>query len=160
MIALKWITLETVITVLQIRFTLSWPSISIYLIGKCKGKGGPVLNYLSTTSWRRMGSGGIALQFLTSALDGSEWPASRPGRFIAGEISTPYPLDGRLGGPQSWSGSCGVKRNLGPAGYRTPAARRYTDWTIPTINVLVSVKNWELSCGKTKMLRNIISRCH
>jgi hypothetical protein len=33
------------------------------------------------------GSGGIALPFLTSALDGGEWSASRPGRFISGEIA-------------------------------------------------------------------------
>jgi hypothetical protein len=31
------------------------------------------------------GSGGIALSFLTSALDGSEWWASRPNRFTPGE---------------------------------------------------------------------------
>jgi hypothetical protein len=33
-----------------------------------------------------MGSGNIALPFLTSALDGGEWSASRPGRFTPGEI--------------------------------------------------------------------------
>jgi hypothetical protein len=31
-------------------------------------------------------SGGIAPQFLTSALYAGEWPASRPGRFTAGKI--------------------------------------------------------------------------
>jgi hypothetical protein len=31
------------------------------------------------------GSGGIAPPLLTSALDGGEWSASRPGRFIPGE---------------------------------------------------------------------------
>jgi hypothetical protein len=34
-----------------------------------------------------MGSGGIAPPFLTSALDGGEWSASRPGRFTSGEIA-------------------------------------------------------------------------
>jgi hypothetical protein len=29
----------------------------------------------------------MAPPFLTSALDGSEWPASRPGHFILGEIA-------------------------------------------------------------------------
>jgi hypothetical protein len=32
-----------------------------------------------------MGSGGIAPPFLTSALDGGEWSASRLGHFIPGE---------------------------------------------------------------------------
>jgi hypothetical protein len=31
------------------------------------------------------GSGGIAPHFLTSALDGGEWSASRPGRFTPRE---------------------------------------------------------------------------
>jgi hypothetical protein len=38
--------------------------------------------YLSTTPWRRIGGVGVYLHaFLTSALDGGEWLASRPGRF-------------------------------------------------------------------------------
>jgi hypothetical protein len=44
---------------------------------------------------------------------------------------TQYPLEGRLGGPHSQSGLWGEKKNLVPAGNRTPAtqhlARRYTD---------------------------------
>jgi hypothetical protein len=48
------------------------------------------------------GSGG------TSALGGGEWSASRPGRFPR------YPLDRRLGGPQSRSGRCGEEKNLLP----------------------------------------------
>jgi hypothetical protein len=47
--------------------------------------------------WR----GGIAPTFLSSALDGGEWSASR----------TLYPLDRMLGGPQSRSGSCGNEKN-------------------------------------------------
>jgi hypothetical protein len=39
---------------------------------------------------------------LTSALDGGEWSASRPGRFTPRE-SPWYPLDRRLGGPQRLS---------------------------------------------------------
>jgi hypothetical protein len=38
--------------------------------------------------------------FLTSALDGGEWSASRPGRFTPQGKSPRYPLDRRLGGPQ------------------------------------------------------------
>jgi hypothetical protein len=55
-----------------------------------------------------MGNGGIAAIFLTSALDGDEWSASRlclfappPGKELL------YPLDRRLGRPQSRSGRCG-----------------------------------------------------
>jgi hypothetical protein len=47
-----------------------------------------------------------------------------------------YPLDRRLGWPQSQSGRCGKNKNLVPAGHRTrafqPVARRYTDWAIST----------------------------
>jgi hypothetical protein len=60
--------------------------------------------------------------FLTSALAGGEWPASRP-----------YSFDWRLGGPQSRSGRGEIKI-LDPTGTRTPAPRssqplvsRYTD---------------------------------
>jgi hypothetical protein len=35
-----------------------------------------------------MGSGGIAPPFWASELDGGEWLASRPGRFIPGEIAS------------------------------------------------------------------------
>jgi hypothetical protein len=41
--------------------------------------------------------------FLISALDGCEWPASRRGRLYP-QGNNPYPLDRRLGGPQSLSG--------------------------------------------------------
>jgi hypothetical protein len=34
-----------------------------------------------------MGIGGIAPPFLTSALDGSKWSASPPGRFTPGEMA-------------------------------------------------------------------------
>jgi hypothetical protein len=40
---------------------------------------------------------------LTSALDGGEWSASRPGRFTPQGKSPWYPWDRRLGGPQSRS---------------------------------------------------------
>jgi hypothetical protein len=43
-----------------------------------------MLNRLSTTPLRDKGVGGIAPPFLTSALDGSEWLASRPCRYTPG----------------------------------------------------------------------------
>jgi hypothetical protein len=81
------------------------------------------------------GSGCVVPPFLASSLDGSEWSASRPGRFTHWEKSPWYSLDRRLGGPQSQSGRCGEEKNLTLAGNRTPAiqpvARRCTDWAIP-----------------------------
>jgi hypothetical protein len=53
--------------------------------------------------------------FLTSALAGDEWSASRPGRF-----NPPYPLDKRLGGPQSRSGKREEEKILDPTGSQTP----------------------------------------
>jgi hypothetical protein len=47
--------------------------------------------------------------FLTSALDGGEWSVLRPGLFTSGQ-KTLYPLDRRLGGPQSRSGRCGEEK--------------------------------------------------
>jgi hypothetical protein len=44
---------------------------------------------------------------LTSALDGGEWSASRPGRFTPRERAPGYPLDRRLSVPQSHSGRGG-----------------------------------------------------
>jgi hypothetical protein len=47
--------------------------------------------------------------FLTPAVGGGVWSASRPGRFIP-EKSPLYPLDGKQGGP----GHCGEEKNLLP----------------------------------------------
>jgi hypothetical protein len=42
--------------------------------------------------------------FLTLALDEGEWSASRPSRALPPGKGCRYPLNMRLGGPQSWSG--------------------------------------------------------
>jgi hypothetical protein len=49
-----------------------------------------------------------------SALDGGEWSASRPGRFIPKEKARWYPLDRRLGGSQSRSGRGGEEKKSQP----------------------------------------------
>jgi hypothetical protein len=49
--------------------------------------------------------------FLISALAGGEWSASRLGRFTPGK-SPHYPLDRRLGEPQSRSGRRGEEKIL------------------------------------------------
>jgi hypothetical protein len=48
---------------------------------------------------------------LTSTVDGGEWSASCPGRFT---LIPRYPLDRRLGGPQSCSGRGGEEKNSQP----------------------------------------------
>jgi hypothetical protein len=57
--------------------------------------------------------------FLTSALVGGEWSASRPCR----GKSPWYPLGRRLGGPQSRPGRYGEKKSLVPTGTRTQIHR-------------------------------------
>jgi len=49
------------------------------------------------------GSRGTVPLILTLALDGGEWFTSRSGHFIPRKEPW-YPLNKRLGGPQSWSG--------------------------------------------------------
>jgi hypothetical protein len=58
--------------------------------------------------------------FMTSALHGGVWSASRPGRALA----PGYPFDRRLGGPQSRSGRRGYRKNpFATAGDGTSIAR-------------------------------------
>jgi hypothetical protein len=45
--------------------------------------------------------------FITSALDRGEWSETRTGRAFPRVQDHRYPLDSRLGGPQSWSGHRG-----------------------------------------------------
>jgi hypothetical protein len=83
------------------------------------------------------GSGTVAPPFLTSALDGGEWSASRPCRFTPGERAPWYPLDRRLVGPQSCSGRCGEKTNLELLGIESRLSSPYiaccyTSWAVPT----------------------------
>jgi len=61
---------------------------------------------------------------LISALDGREWPTSRPGR-LTPEKELRYTLIARLGGTQigyGWSLATAAIRTLDP-----PACSRYTD---------------------------------
>jgi hypothetical protein len=93
--------------------------------------------------------GGLNVQihiFLTLALAGCEWSASRPGHFTPGERAPRYLLDRRLDGPQSRYG-CGEKKILDPTGTRTPTssvtqsvACGYTDYATPApvINTILN----------------------
>jgi hypothetical protein len=60
------------------------------------------------------GSGVIAPQFLTSALDGGDWSASRLCRFIPGETASPHSLYAMLGGLHSLSGRNGEEKYFLP----------------------------------------------
>jgi hypothetical protein len=84
------------------------------------------------------GSGGIAPRILTSALDGGEWSASRPGRF------TPRGITARTHWVWGWVGPRAgmdmVSKTEIPSPRREskpdhpivqPVANRYTDWAIP-----------------------------
>jgi hypothetical protein len=64
-------------------------------------------------------SGGVAPVFLTSALDGGEWSASRTGRFTLGERAAGiYWIGGWVG---LRTGLDDVENNLAPTGTPTPA---------------------------------------
>ena len=72
---------------------------------------------------------------MTTALEGGQWSASRPGRTSPHGEKTRYPLYKRLGGPQCRSGRA---ENLASPGFDPRTVRlvvsRYTDWaTGPTL---------------------------
>jgi hypothetical protein len=77
------------------------------------------------------GSGCIALPFLTSALDGGELSASRPGRFTFGERASGTNWIGGWVGLRAGPDAVSREKFLAPAENRTPAvqsvAHRYTD---------------------------------
>jgi hypothetical protein len=52
-----------------------------------------------------------SIHSMTSALDGGEWSASRPGRFTPRKRAPQYPLDKKLGESQSRSGRGGEEKN-------------------------------------------------
>jgi hypothetical protein len=58
-----------------------------------------------TQWWRLEGEEySSSYSFLTSAVDGGEWSASHPDRALPRRKDPGYPLDRRLGAPQSRSG--------------------------------------------------------
>ena len=70
---------------------------------------------------------------MTTALEGGEWSAARPGRSLPPGKNR-YPFCRRLGGPQGRSGRA---ENLVPTGIRSrtvqPVVSRYTDWAMVTM---------------------------
>jgi hypothetical protein len=72
--------------------------------------------------WRHMGE----WRYSSTILD---LGTRRTGCFTPGENAPRYPLDRRLGGPQSRSGRCGEQKYLVPAGNRSPTVQPVT---VPT----------------------------
>jgi hypothetical protein len=64
-----------------------------------------------------------ASSFLTSALDGDEWSASRPGRFTPGGIALGTHWIGSWVGPRAGLDAVENRRNLSLAGNRTLAVQ-------------------------------------
>jgi hypothetical protein len=84
--------------------------------------------------------------FLTSALVGCEWSASRSSRFTSQGKSPRYPLDRRLVELQSRSGRRGEETNFLPCPHSNtepsvvqPAASRYTDCAIPDPKCIIII---------------------
>ena len=79
---------------------------------------------------------------MTTALEGGEWSAARPGRTLP-PGKTRYPFYRRLFGPQGRSGRA---ENLVPAGFRSPDRPVRSSVAIPTelpgprMNILLAVK--------------------
>jgi hypothetical protein len=99
-----------------------------------EGKVVPVLS-LSTTQWRRIGEWRYSsTHSLTSALEGGEWSASRPGRFTPRERDTGTHWIGGWVGPRAILAAV-MKRKIPSPGRESnlrtpivqPVAQRYTD---------------------------------
>jgi hypothetical protein len=68
------------------------------------------------------------------------WPLYPQGK------SPLYPLDRKLGGPQSRSGRGDEEKNSQSPPIIQPVAQRYTDWAIPAFTaVLVTSRNFALN---------------
>ena len=76
---------------------------------------------------------------MTTALEGGEWSAARPGRTLP-PGKTRYPFYRRLGGPQGRSGRA---ENLVPTGIRSRTVRtfvsRYTDWATRPTGIFLAI---------------------
>jgi hypothetical protein len=80
--------------------------------GEHTGKVVPVVNRLSTMRWRHIGERRYSLTFLHL---GTRWGwvvSFTPLPLYPRGKSPRYPLDRKLGGPQSRSGRCGEEKNL------------------------------------------------
>jgi hypothetical protein len=107
--------------------------------------------------WKRMGE----RRYSSTILDfGTRWRwvvSFTPLPLYTRGKSLRYPLDGRLGGPQSQSGRCREEKNLFPLlGIEPPAvhpvSRRYTEWAIPAVSGINTEDSLTLKLLKKKIL--------
>jgi hypothetical protein len=90
-----------------------------------------------------------SIHFLTSALDGGEWSASRPGRFTPRERAPGTAWIGGWVGPRAVLYAV-VKRKIPSprreSNPRTPivqsVAQRYTDWAITALGLTLYTRNF------------------
>jgi hypothetical protein len=97
----------------------------------------PVLNYLSTMPWRHMGEWRYSCTILLDLGTRWRWVISfTPQPLYPWGKRSWYPLDRRLGGPESLSGCCREEKNLFLVGIWTlavsPVTQCYTSWAFPT----------------------------
>jgi hypothetical protein len=86
-----------------------------------------------------------SLPFTTTALDGDEWSASLPGCALPPGKGPRFPLDRRLGGPQSRSWHRGLRKKSSclcqASNLDRPVAlsvvKHYIDWATPVLWVSV-----------------------
>jgi hypothetical protein len=98
---------------------------------------------MSTTPWRHFGEWRYSsTHSLTSALDGGEWSASRPGRFTPKERVPGTHWKGGWVGPRAVLNAV-VKRKIPNARRESnprtlivqPVSQRYTDWAITAMTL-------------------------
>jgi hypothetical protein len=76
--------------------------------------------------------------YLTSALDGGEWSASRPGRALPPEKGPPVPAGYKTGwAPEPVWTQRPEEKSSAPAPIVQPVDRHYTDWATPAPSVQV-----------------------
>jgi hypothetical protein len=104
-----------------------WPFPSSFMghttpvIRLCKSK----VKQSRYTPWRRLGERVYrSYSFTTSALDGCEWSASRPGRALPSGKGPPVPIGQEAGWAPEPVWTQGIEeKSFAPAGDRTPIAR-------------------------------------
>jgi hypothetical protein len=106
--------------------------------------------------------------FSTSALDGSEWSASRPGSALTpGKGPSRYPLYRRLGGPQSRSGPeargkilCLCRGSNSDRPVVQPVARHYTDWASWLRLPVLLIRGSSVRLPKLQAVWTLIRHCN
>jgi hypothetical protein len=87
--------------------------------------------------------------FFIWALVGDEWSVSRPCHFTSRDSVSPYPLDRRMGAPQSPSGQYVKVKIVVSAGTRNPTVRSSSRWPVVILiiygNTTVRLLNAEKS---------------